>query len=98
MRFLKQDTKEVHSLTRPASVERMNSNESSTGSVLRRLDQAIQSLENDKRHLDMTATTRTMPVRSNSLSAVSNYRPNANTLSHNLPRTKIAPTQQYTRK
>jgi hypothetical protein len=104
MRFLKQDNnKEAHTLARPASAERINSNESSTGSVLRRLDQAIQSLENDKRHLDKTSqatTTRTMPMRSNSLSAVSSYRPNynnTNMLSHNLPRTKNAPTQQYTR-
>lgn len=103
MRFLKQDTKEVHTLVRPASVERMNSNESSTGSVLRRLDQAIQSLENDKRHLDhrVQTTARTIPMRSNSLSTVSSYRPNhnnnANLLDHNLPRTKIAPAQQYTR-
>lgn len=45
--------------------------ESSTGSVLRRLDEAIQSLEHDKRQLDkiqQQPVMRRPPTRSNSLS------------------------------
>jgi hypothetical protein len=42
--------------------------ETSTGSVLRRLDEAIQSLEVDKRQLMQQPVVRQPPARSNSLS------------------------------
>lgn len=62
-RFLKQENS-IHTNTTERPIE------SSTGSVLRRLDEAIQSLENDKRQLDMIQppAAKKVPVRSNSLS------------------------------
>ncbi|KAI9337335.1 hypothetical protein BD770DRAFT_401251 [Pilaira anomala] len=87
-----QDHKESH--VPPETMVESNT-VSSTGNVLKRLDQAILSLENDKRQLDRfkyngpsslsrnysdhttpTLSNRILPVRSNSLSVMSDYRSN----------------------
>ncbi|RCI03911.1 hypothetical protein CU098_006884 [Rhizopus stolonifer] len=75
MRFLKQDKEAVRS----PGTEQASPNETSTGNVLKRLDHAILSLENDKRQLDNNAShgsphLRSVPVRSNSLSSMSRHR------------------------
>lgn len=107
MRFLKQDKDAVASSS--SSIDSVHSKESSTGTVLRRLDQAIQSLENDKRQLvnappqqQQQQPVRIPPIRSNSLSAMSSYNRRANTSSNHKLNTKIAPTttptQQFSSK
>ncbi|KAI8064804.1 uncharacterized protein B0P05DRAFT_554394 [Gilbertella persicaria] len=77
MRFLKQDKEAVRS----PGTEQASPNETSTGNVLKRLDHAILSLENDKRQLDNNAShgsphLRSVPVRSNSLSSMISTKQN----------------------
>lgn len=107
MRFLKQDKDTVASSPSTSSVDSVQSKESTTGTVLRRLDLAIQSLENDKRQLSnaplqQQQAVRTPPVRSNSLSAMTSYNKRANATSNHIPKTKIVPTttptQQFSSK
>lgn len=109
MRFLKQDKDSVASSSSTSSVDSVQSKESTTGTVLRRLDQAIQSLENDKRQLSnvplqqpQQQAVRIPPVRSNSLSAMSSYSRKTNATGNHIPKTKIVPTttptQQFSSK
>lgn len=110
MRFLKQDKESVASSSSTSSVDSVQSKESTTGTVLRRLDLAIQSLENDKRQLSnvplqqpqQQQAVRIPPVRSNSLSAMSSYSKKANATGNHIPKTKIVPTatptQQFSSK
>ena len=111
MRFLKHDKENTPNSPSSSSIDSMQSKESSTGTVLRRLDLAIQSLENDKRQLVDTQPSsahptqqqqiRIPPVRSNSLSTMSTYSKRSNT-NNNIPKTKIvpaaAPSQQFSSK
>ncbi|CEP10428.1 hypothetical protein [Parasitella parasitica] len=103
MSFRKQNRVVLETSTSSSSVTSSQSAESNTGSVLRRLDQAIQAIENDKRQLvenlpvnipPQHQQMRMSPIRSNSLSAMTNYSRRLDT-NNNFTNTKLVPNQHY---